>query len=151
ARAASSPPTSRGLSADPILDRNPFDHVTGPLRASDAGAVLPGDADPAAAPPCEGIRALVTVKASDEGASFAALDVRGRRVLRGSGSESEDLRVVFVGADRVWLLHDGKLCQARVFDSTPAARAEPAATAAGPLEKDIAGKIVRSGPNEFQI
>jgi general secretion pathway protein C len=142
---------ARAASADPILDRNPFDHTThlGSQRSAPADV----DLDAQAVPPCEGVRAAVTVRAADDGASFAALDVRGKKFLRRRGGEAEGLRIVDVGADRVWLLRDGKICVTTVFDPVtvaPGASAAAPPPPAGPLEKDLTGKIVRNG-NEFQV
>ena len=69
-----------------------------------------------------------------------------------------DARVVYVAADRVWLEKRGVLCQARVFGDAapappPAPTASPMSGAAQPsaLERELAGKIAKTGPNEFQI
>jgi general secretion pathway protein C len=65
------------------------------------------------------------------------------------------MQVVYVAEDRVWLSRGGVLCQARVFGK-PASTApdgKPVATspAQTPLEKELASKIAKTGPNEFQI
>jgi general secretion pathway protein C len=154
ARAATGEPgRQEARSADRLLERNPFDHVTGSLRAVAATSDAAPDDDPASAPPCDGIRAAVAVRAAEPSGSFAALDVRGKRVLRRQGIAIDDLRVVAVGTDRVWLVQDGRLCQTGVFDAArPAPPASPLASAPGsPLEKDLASKIVRSGPNEYHV
>ena len=143
-------------SAAPILDRNPFDHGTGPLSPT---ATPPGvdTTDPASAPPCEGVRAVASVRGEDPDASFAALDAAGERLLRKRGGDVSDMRVVYVAADRVWLERNGVLCQARVFADRPAPPATPPSEtrAAGlgqtALEKEIAARIARTGPNEVQI
>lgn len=66
-----------------------------------------------------------------------------------------DMRLVYVAEDRVWLTRNGVLCQARVFDTPAALLTEHAGTTPAPvqsaLEKEIASKIAKSGPNEFQI
>lgn len=155
--AAPLPAPNTPKSASAILDRNPFDHVTGPLRPAASGGIATADvdrSDPGAAPPCEGVRAVVAVHSADADASFAALDVGGKRMLQKRGGEVADLRIVYVAEDRVWLERNGVLCQARVFGGLPPAPPPPAAPASGTqsaFEKDIAGKIVKTGPNEFQI
>ncbi|MBX3260680.1 MAG: hypothetical protein KF782_13385 [Labilithrix sp.] len=100
-------------SAGPLLERNPFEHATGSLRRDERAA--DAEVDPRAAPPCEGVRAVAAVRGEEPEASFAALDVAGEGVLRRRGGSVADLRVVYIGADRVWLEQNGALCQARVL------------------------------------
>jgi general secretion pathway protein C len=145
----------RAKSAATILQHNPFDHRTTRLTE------LPPDADasdPGSAPPCEGVRAVASVRGEDDDASFAALDAGGRHVLRKRGGDVTDLRVVYVAADRVWLERNGVLCLARVFSSAPPATPTaptPELKTAGfgqsALEREIASRIARTGPNEVQI
>lgn len=152
--------TAPARSADAILDRNAFDHLTGPLRRSEAGAAV-GELDvhdPASAPPCDGVRAIASVRADDADESFAAFDVRGRRLLQKRGGElTADARVVYVAADRVWLEERGVLCQARVFSGAAPAPPAPSPSPmnggaqSSALERELAGKIAKTGPNEFQI
>src|SRR4051812_8204553 len=62
ARAAAAAPDAK--SAGALLDRNPFDHVTGslrPARTSDA-AQSDEDADPFDVPSCDGVRAVIAVR-----------------------------------------------------------------------------------------
>src|SRR5258708_2148317 len=69
-------------SADPILSRNPFDSVTGPLNALpppvedvvDAGPAPPDISDPFNAPDCDGVRVLIIAASADPDWSFAALE-----------------------------------------------------------------------------
>jgi general secretion pathway protein C len=145
-------PEGHRASAEPILRRNPFDHVAGSLLPS-PGAVEDEDLPAGDAPPCEGVRAAVTVRGEREAESFASLELGARRFLRGKGGEIEDVRVVSVAADRVWLLRGGRLCQARVFGpaAIPVAATTPAGPSASPLERDLTGKIVKSGPTEYQV
>ncbi len=160
ARAATAPPPRpKPKNALAILERNAFDHLAGPLTGT--GQILGGSdldlSDPLSAPMCTDVRALVTVAAEDPDVSFAALDVRGKRLLRGRGGDAGDLRLVYVAEDRVWLARDGKLCQSLVFGGTPSATTVAAAPGSlgapgqTPLEKELAGKIVKTGPHEFQI
>src|SRR5260370_3639114 len=77
-------------SADPILDRNAFDSVTGPLHGvpipfPEAEDKLPEMTDPLSAPDCDGVRVLVIVASADPEWSFAALETqqeKGRTILR---------------------------------------------------------------------
>lgn len=158
-------------SADPLLDRNPFDHLTNlhPLRVLDAGGDdVVTDDDPMSASPCEGVRVTVTFQGEDQGASLAAFVVgeepgaSNRSVLRQRGGDVGGMRVVYVGRDRVWLSRGDGMCQTQVFDDRASAR--PAAPSPGrpgalasptaaesPLEKELASKIVKAGPNEYEI
>jgi general secretion pathway protein C len=159
------------LGADAILDRNPFDHLTGALRPLPCASTAQGcgraeavrDDDPANAPACEGVRPLVIVGHEDQAVAFAALEVGGERLLRRRGGEVGARRVAHVGRDRVWLSGERGLCQARLFGPPPpalppvggAAEGAPRATAEptprSALELEIAKRIARTGPNEFQI
>lgn len=140
---------SKAKSAAPILERNPFDHasrlVPQPVNDAPSGALD--------VPPCDGVRAIMTVAAIDPAASFAALEIAGRRLLRGRGGRVDDLRVLHVGVDRIWLSrNDDAVCQARVFDKQAATSKEkPSAPQAGGLASDLANKIAQTGPTEFQI
>lgn len=149
---------SGAKSASVILERNPVYHTTGRLASRSDGATA-ADApwtDPSSAPPCEGVRAVASVRGEEADGSLAALDLGGRHLLRKRGGDVDDLRVVYVAADRVWLERNGALCQARVFGGVShAAPSSPETKAAGlaqtPLEKEIAGLIARTGPNELRI
>jgi general secretion pathway protein C len=151
-------------SADAILDRNPFDHVTGSLRPP---APKPGDSprdldlDPRTAPLCEGVRPLVVVGNEDQNAAFASLEIGGKRLLRRRGGEVGDQRVAYVGRDRVWLEGRTGLCQALLFGAPPPPLVAPA-TPSGPsgrgpvpvqtpLEVELGKQIAKSGPNEYVI
>src|SRR6185437_5378301 len=71
-------------SADAILDRNPFDHLTGSLRPSLPSPDGPApelNTDPRTAPLCEGVRPLVLVGDEDQTVAFASFEVDGKRVL----------------------------------------------------------------------
>jgi general secretion pathway protein C len=148
-------------SSNSILDRNPFDHVTGPLRqVTDPVERAPLDADPANAPLCEGVRPVVLVGSEDQTAAFAALDYGDQRLLRKRGGDVGPATLEYVGRDRVWIRGRGGLCQALLF-GVPPAKPETGATrtAAGPttaaqqsqLEKDLSRQIAKTGPNEYVI
>lgn len=159
---AAAPPRAatslRASSADAILDRNPFDHVTGALRAKVAGPDEPTvrDTDPRTAPICEGVRPLVLVGDEDQTVAFASLEVGTQRVLRRRGGDVGGRRVAYVGRDRVWLEGATGLCQALLFgERTPppapgADRPPPAGTQTA-LEVEIGKHIVRNGPNDLTI
>ena len=149
--------SARNVSAEPILNRNPFDHVTGALRVTDPGSeeTRARDTDPRTAPVCEGVRPLVVVGDEDQTVAFASLEVGGQRVLRRRGGDVGARRVAYVGRDRVWLEGAAGLCQARLFAERGAApmpdRPPLPAGSQTPLELEIGKHIVRNGPNELTI
>lgn len=118
-------------SADAIVRRNPFEH--GALAAA---------AGPAT--DCTGVRALVVVRAADEDASIAALDVGGSRLVRRRGGSAGNMQVARIGTDRVWLARGGEVCEARVF--APAVAVQPTSTPAQPTRG-----IARVGPSEVHV
>jgi general secretion pathway protein C len=138
AQAAQAPTPPR--SADPILARNPFDSVTGPLLgAPPAPGSEPSTEEMAA---CDDVRVVSIIAFADPDWSFAMLDVRGERepILRRRG----DL-VAGIAPDRVLVDRGGgKLCVARIF--SPAAPASPPVPAPG-----VARGIVRTGPGSFVL
>jgi len=135
AQAATEPVPPR--SADPILARNPFDSVTGPLLG---GAPPPstGTADATAA--CDGVRVVSIVAADDADWSLVVLDVRGERepILRRRGGE-----VLAIAPDRVLLQRDGTPCVARIF-ARPGVAPPPSPAA-------VARGIVRTGTGAFAL
>jgi general secretion pathway protein C len=144
-------------SARAILDRNPFDHVTGPLHP----VAQPGgeperqlDLDPRTAPFCEGVRPLVVVGNEDQEVAFASLDVGGKHILRKRGGEVGAQRVAYVGRDRVWLEGTTGLCQALLFGVAPppavVTTADPTVKQT-PFEMEVGKKIVKTGPNEYAV
>ena len=150
--------SANAKSAGAILDRNPFDHVTGSLRPPPPAGDGPArdvDLDPAHAPICEGVRPLVLVGDDDQSVALASLDYGGKRILRKRGGDVGEARVAYVGRDRVWLEGRMGLCQALLFGTPPP---KPVVTGGDPLaqprsafELEIEKKIARTGPNEFSI
>ena len=156
-------------SADPIIGRNPFDSVTGPLNAraidlaneSAAADAGPDLSDPMNAPPCEGVKVLVIAASTDPDWSFAAFQNGSdpKSVLRRRGGEVGTKTVRFVGWDRVWLTNGPQLCQASMFappatSAAPAPAAPAAAPAAGgpgALDPAIARGIQKVSATEFNI
>ncbi len=136
ARAATEP--SRPVSADPILARNPFDSVTGPLLGAPPASSTAADTDPAAA--CDGVRVVSIVAADDPDWSLVVLDVRGEHgpILRRRGGE-----VLAIAPDHVLLLRGETRCIARMFAS-PGVASPPSPAAVG-------GPIVRTGPGSFTL
>jgi general secretion pathway protein C len=160
------------ISADPILSRNPFDSVTGPLNLPppveepDAGPAPPPDlSDPFSAPECDGVKVLVIAASADPEWSFAALEPaseKGKSYLRRRGGELAGKTVSFIGWDRVWMTTGGQLCQTAMFKppAAPSASAAPtaappavapAAGGAGSVGDDIKKGIQKVGPSEFNV
>jgi general secretion pathway protein C len=162
--------TSHAQNADPILSRNPFDSVTGPLRAKPvdepaATAPAPDLSDPMSAPACDGVKVLVIAASTDPEWSFVALSTgasdKDKSVLRRRGGDFNGKTVSFVGWDRIWMTSGSTLCQAELFKTAkPAAAAPtapppptpaPAAGGAGSLDPAIAKGIVKVSANEFNV
>ncbi len=163
--------TTRNPSAEPILNRNPFDHVTGSLKpppVSDENVSAQGPldtSDPWNAPKCDGVKVLVIAASSDPEWSLAAFaGDGGKSIMRRRGGDVSGKQVHFVGWDRVWLQNGGSLCQALLFNQPevkPAAPAAPPpadsapAPAAGrgpkPLDPSMAKGIQKVSANEYNI
>ncbi len=161
--------TPHATSAEPILSRNPFDSVTGPLNlpppapsGSSEAALAPGPdlSDPYNAPDCDGVQVLVIAASPDPEWSFAALSTtqdKGKSFLRRRGSDLGGKTVKFIGWDRVWLVNGTQLCQTQMFKppAPPSASAAPAPPpppgGAGGVSDDIKNGIQKVGPNEYNI
>lgn len=163
-------PSAANRSADPILSRNPFDSVTGPLNSKapaseESPAAQPDLSDPKSAPPCDGIKVLVIAASADPEWSFAAFQGSDKKsLLRRRGGEVGGKTIKFIGWDRVWMNTGAQLCQAEMFHPPPPAgaptpppgaappvAAPPAAGGAHPVPGDIAKGISRKGPTEFDV
>jgi general secretion pathway protein C len=163
-------------SAEPILSRNPFDSVTGPLNAKELDtSALPTPqadlSDPLAAARCDGIRVSIITESSDPTWSIAALQGPGepRPMIRRVGDKVGAHDVTFIGQNpkenspAVWLTNGGALCQLVLFAPqaapTPAAAPAPAPGAAKPptrggakaVPADIASKIQKVSETEFNV
>lgn len=131
--------STKTASAEPILARNPFDHVTGPLRVEVAeGAegsatdATVDTSDPWSVPPCDGVKVLIIAASSDKDWSFAALSTGSdKSQLRRRGDDFNGKKVYFVGWDRVWFQNGGSLCQAQVFK--PESESKTATPAPAPV------------------
>ncbi|MEO8800375.1 MAG: type II secretion system protein GspC [Polyangiaceae bacterium] len=158
--------SDHATSADPILARNPFDSVTGPLnRVAEVDSASPSAqldlSDPANAPACDGVNILVIAKSSDPEWSLAALSTGGpdaKSQLRRRGTDFNGKKVEYVGWDRVWLSSNGQLCQAQLFkdESTvpaPVASTPPPSKRGGApgVDPSIAQGIQRVSATEFNI
>jgi general secretion pathway protein C len=160
--------SARNPTAEPILSRNPFDHVTGPLRPpvvedTAVASTAVDTSDPWNAPVCDGVRVLVIAASSDPDWSFAALSGTSdtKSVLRRKGGEMNGKTVHFVGWDRVWFQNGSSLCQAQLFKQPEvhASAPPPAPVDAGAppkggapgLDPALAKGIQKLSPTEFNI
>lgn len=168
-------------SGQAIIERNPFDSVTGPLNAvpppdpsltPEAG---PDTSDPLSSPACDGMQVLIVTESTDPLWSVAALQGPGEPHprMRRVGDEINGKKVAFIGFNpkentpAVWIESGSTLCQAMLFRTqppVPAAAPAPAATPAptapeppkttgGPpaLNPAIAAKIHKVSDTEFNI
>jgi general secretion pathway protein C len=180
------PPSSRFAAqapepktGEPIIDRNPFDSVTGPLHPPPdppPGLAVPAGpdlSDPLSSPPCDGIQVLIVTESTDPLWSVAALQGPGEPHprMRRVGDDVGGKKVAFIGFNpkestpAVWLEAPGALCQAMLFRTQPAVGAAPTPAAAptpeappptpskGPpaVPADIASKIQKISDTEFNI
>lgn len=151
-------------SAEPILARNPFDSVTGPLtpkppREEDKDGDPAIGGDPLLDPICEDTRVLLIVASDDPSWSLATIaSGRGEPLLRRAGDPVEGRSVLAIGWDRVWLAAPGARCQVRIGDNVrtapPPPAPRPAATQPprrGALPPEIASRIRKVSENEFIV
>ena len=161
--------TPHATSAEPILSRNPFDSVTGPLNAAPPPPAditpekAPDLTDPYSAPVCDGVQVLIIAASPDPDWSFAALETpedKGKSFLRRRGGDIGGKTVKFIGWDRVWLTSGSQLCQSQMFKppTPPAASAAPAAPpppasagGASAVGDDIKNGIQKVGATEYNI
>lgn len=176
--AAPSASTVAPKDAEPILARNPFDSVTGPLNKKPLDEIdnKPPTldlSDPLGAPQCEGVRAAIVTESQDPKWSIAALAGTGETApkMRRIGDEVNSKMVVYIGYNQreespaVWLAAGANLCQVFLFPRAAkpnAPAAEGGAAAATPAEPqaprgpakipaDIAEKIQKISETEFQV
>jgi general secretion pathway protein C len=156
------------IDAEPILARNPFDSVTGPLNlvptadSVEVEAAPPDLSDPFNAPDCDGVHVLIIAASADPDWSFAALETtaeKGKSLLRRRGNDLGGKTIKFIGWDRVWMTSGSQLCQSQMFKPPASASAPPPTVApapvasggANPVADDIKKGIQRVGPNEFNV
>jgi general secretion pathway protein C len=166
--------------AEPIIDRNPFDSVTGPLKAVPVpeGGMAQGQldlADPLAAPGCDGVKVLIVTESTDPTWSIAALQGPGEPYpkLRRVGDKVSDREVAFIGfnprqaSPSVWMTNAASLCQSLLFldpnaaatpppvqQQAPSPEAPPQPPGRGaptPVPAEIASKIQKISDSEFHV
>jgi general secretion pathway protein C len=163
--------TPHATDADPIISRNPFDSVTGPLNAVavpdetvDAAPPPLDLSDPFNAPDCDGVQVLVIAASADPDWSFAALQTqqdKGKSILRRRGGDVGGKTVKFISWDRVWMVNGSQLCQSQMFKPPappsasapppPPPAAPPPAGGASPIADEIKNGIQKIGQNEFKV
>jgi general secretion pathway protein C len=175
AAAGSAEPPQGPKSAEPILSRNPFDSVAGPLNKAPeteeaAAPTAPKTADltnPLAAPDCGGIQAHAITESTDPTWSLAVLQATGETMgkMRRVGDAVGDKEVAYIGfnptknSPSVWLIGGTTLCQVLLFappapppEAAPAAAAEAKASKdTGGVPDDIARRIKKISDTEFHI
>lgn len=177
-RPASAPPaappaaTRERASGQAILERNPFDSITGPLSREverpQAPAAPDKTQDPLTVPRCDGLRVDSTAESSDPLWSTAVMQVpseaHGR--VRRVGQAVAGKTIAYIGynprerSPAVWLSSAEGLCQSLLFDhdkARPAAPAPkpvkkpPARRSAPQLPKQLGDKIRKVAGNEFEV
>lgn len=170
-------PTSdeHATSAGPIISRNPFDSLTGPLDGKQIDLPKgppepPQNTDPYDDPPCDSAKVLLITQAEDPEWSFAAIaGADNKPTLRRVGDQVGSQNVHFIGWDRVWLLGGSSRCQIVVGGKAPVAKAgssggsTPATSTSGsdapppprgkgkPVPPEIASKIHKVSETEFNV
>lgn len=142
-----------------ILERNPFDSITGALTGD---AVPPGDVDPTTKlrdiGPCETARVVLISASDDPSWSFASIsDSGGRGVLRRVGDEVGGFAVEAIERDRVRLTSKQIRCEAVLGAQVVAAKPPPPPLGAGPgaapggVPIEIASRIRQTGERSFAM
>jgi general secretion pathway protein C len=141
----------RSFSADPILSRNPFDSVTGPLdrKALDTSAqaeAAPMNTDPYADPVCDVAKVLLITQSEDPDWSFAAIaGSDGKSQLRRRGDDIAGHKVDFIGWDRVWLTMGNSRCQMPIHSGESPKKLAAAPTSPAPTDDAPAPTSSRKG------
>ncbi len=162
--------------ATAIIDRNPFDSVTGPLNAQpieEPTKQAIDVSDPLVVPRCEGVNVHIITESDDPLWSFAAVQGPGEQspVLRRVGDAIGDKKVAYIGfnpveaSPAIWL-EGTSLCQALLF-ATAQPIAPPSASPAAPagetppadsgkrdsrsIDPELKSKIRKLSDTEFEI
>lgn len=166
--AAHTPAASdRSTNAGPILSRNAFDSVTGPLDGSSQSVALPtteaapvDTSNPYNDPVCDVAKCLLITQSDDPDWSFASIaGSDGKSQLRRRGDDVGGHTVHWIGWDRVWLIQGTSRCQMQVHGEKKVAAAPPpaAAPSEGKTKKgskvpaDMAAKIHKISDTQFDI
>jgi general secretion pathway protein C len=113
--------SGHATSADPALERNPFDSLTGPLAGP---RVHSHQAPLIAEPSCDGVKASLVAVGDDPSWSFASLAASGSPpLLRRVGDEVAGRVVLAIRRDRVVLGAGEGLCEVKLGKMSKATRA----------------------------
>jgi general secretion pathway protein C len=152
-------PRATTTTGDPILARNAFDSVTGPLDREALVPTIPEAtthkvdvSDPLRAPECEDVLVNIVTESQDPEWSLAQLkgpgdaDAATRRV----GDAVGKMKVAFIGynavkaSPAVWLVNDEKICQAFLFSEKHEKAAASSAEATASAEPTTPAPAARS-------
>jgi general secretion pathway protein C len=177
-RSRAAPSTGRNLadkSAQPILARNAFDSVTGPLDGSSspvgpiASSKPVNEANPYDDQECAGVSVSMLVASDDPGWSFASISGPEGPALHRQGDTVGSMTVHHIGwypdapdaMPRVWMMDGGQRCiapQGPPGERKPKKTAEAAPPPSSKSKKkgkgvppEIANKINKVGENEFVV
>jgi len=160
----------RSANAAPILGRNPFDSITGPLDGkpvelpSASESPAPDSSDPYSDPACDVGKVLLITQSEDPDWSFAAIaGSDGKAQLRRRGDDVAGHQVYWIGWDRVWLMSGSSRCQMQVHGAEAPKKVASAAPSSSPdapkpakgkgkaVPKDIADKIHKVSETQFDV
>jgi general secretion pathway protein C len=170
-------PQREPRTAEPLIERNPFDSITGSLHPKPEAELVPKPvepdmSDPLSATACDGVQAFIITESTDRNWSVAALQASGEPHprMRRVGDDVGGKQVTFIGfnpkenSPSVWLTAADKLCQVLLFRVAPplAPAAAPVAAVAPeappptrsgptPVPPEIASKIQKVSENEFRV
>lgn len=162
--------SDRSTNAGPILARNPFDSVTGPLDGTTQSVSIPqtestpvDTTNPYNDPICDVAKCLLITQSDDPDWSFASIaGSDGKSQLRRRGDEFGGHTVHWIGWDRVWLMQGNSRCQMPVHGEKKVAAATPPPAAApadgkppkgkgSKIPADMAAKIHKISDTQFDI
>ncbi|HHH12043.1 MAG TPA: general secretion pathway protein GspC [Sorangium sp.] len=170
-RVAIAAPTATTPSGDPVLRRNPFDSVTGPLdgrppeieqddpeeeqpKSIDGS---PSDDDPA----CDFGRVLLITAFDDPTRSFASVQgSNGESGLKRIGDELNGHKLDALSWERVWFVKDATRCQMKVGARNVKTKRKPTRSgrskkprrrSRGKVPEEISSKIHKMSDTEFNI
>lgn len=167
-RATTKPPSAPPAAAktgQAIVERNPFDSETGPLRGQKS-VTLPAttrdSSDPLSWPSCDGVQVLiVTESMSDRLWSVTTLLAKGESKPRQRrvGDDVAGKQVAFIGYNprqqtpAVWLEGGDGVCQSALFvrAAEPPTPSTPREPSAAPIVPEFASKIARVSDHELKI
>jgi general secretion pathway protein C len=167
-------PASQKKSGEPILARNIFDSITGPLTGTEMGGgdiplptpePAPGGPVAEEDPPCGFGRVLLIAASDDPQWSFARIEADGGGAqLRRIGDDIGGHTLQAVGWNRVWLSNGGARCQMKLGEKRAGAPskggAKPDDSKRAParggrrgreLSPEMAAKINKVSDTEFNI